>query len=331
MTQCSGSDLPVRLSVVIPAFNAAGYIEECLGSVIAQRDCPPFEVIVVDDGSVDETAQIVRMRFPSVRLFRKSNGGPGSARNLGVAHAKGEIIIFIDSDDVMLPGRLSVQGGFMLENSAVGLTFGNQRFQLDPEYNSNRDRGICDTDSFSVVQEAFRRLLMEGNFISNTSCAVRRDAYLAVGGQPEDVFVGGDYAMHCAIARRWPVAASCKYFTWYRQGSGTNLMASEHTYRGPVWVLREQLLTYGHTLEPREYAVAMRRWCHLANMLLRRIWVDFGRGETLQELEKLEPLLPVGLAWKWRVISLLPSDVGRVARNAKRALLGTAARKEAQA
>lgn len=308
------------LSVVIPAYNASAFIGSCLKSVFEQKDCPEFEVIVVDDGSTDGTYELVERDYPHVRLFQKNNGGPGSARNLAVDRARSEIVIFIDADDVMLPGRLEFQGRYMLDNPSIGLTFGNQCFQLHPDYDANRDRGICDSVEFTLVHQAHERLVVRGNFVANTACAVRREAYIKAGKQPEDVFVGEDYAMNLAIARYWPFAASRRYLTWYRQGHGGNLMASPHTYRGPLAVLANELVNHGQRLSFEAYRMGFGRWCAGANMLLRWVWVEKGHAAVLAEMETLRPLLPASLAAKWSAISILPAGVGRALRSLKRSV-----------
>ncbi|HMM53351.1 MAG TPA: glycosyltransferase family A protein, partial [Burkholderiaceae bacterium] len=92
------SDHPL-VSVIIPAYNTAGYIERCLQSVTEQtlRD---IEIIVVDDGSTDDTAARVEAHAdPRLTLSRKPNGGPSSAKNLGLDRARGEFVLLLDSDD----------------------------------------------------------------------------------------------------------------------------------------------------------------------------------------------------------------------------------------
>lgn len=308
----------IQLSIVIPAYNAAPYIAECLHSVMVQTDCPPFEVIVVDDGSTDGTYEIVEQKFPEVRLFRQSNAGPGAARNQGAEKAVGEILIFHDADDVMLPGRLSAQGEYMVSHIHVMLSVGNCSYQSKPDYNRNGAMGIASDDSFEIVPNAHSKLMFGENFVSTGATAVRREAFLAIDGFRQDVWVAEDYALGLEIARRWPIAASCRFLTWYRQEHGMNLMASEHTYRGPVVVLMEELQSHGDLLNRTEYAAAHRRWCKLANMLLRRIWADFGRSATLQEMAALHSLLPASLWWKWQALTLIPAPVGRIARQIKR-------------
>jgi glycosyltransferase involved in cell wall biosynthesis len=93
------------VSVITPAFNAAPYVRETLDSVLAQT-FTDFEVIVVDDGSTDETAAIVdwyAQRDPRVRVVRQANRGIAAARNTAIAHARGRFLALLDSDDLWFP------------------------------------------------------------------------------------------------------------------------------------------------------------------------------------------------------------------------------------
>lgn len=96
------------ISVVIPCYNAALWIRETLQSVLAQSH-PPAEIIVVDDGSQDESATIIATEFSDVQLIRLSNGGPSRARNIGAAQAQGEWLQFLDADDLLHPQKLAWQ------------------------------------------------------------------------------------------------------------------------------------------------------------------------------------------------------------------------------
>lgn len=99
----------LSVSAVIPAYNAAGTIERALNSVYAQTYADLIEVIVVDDGSADGTAEIVRRAFPDVILIEQANAGVSAARNAGAARATGEFIAFLDADDEWLPEKLQEQ------------------------------------------------------------------------------------------------------------------------------------------------------------------------------------------------------------------------------
>jgi glycosyltransferase involved in cell wall biosynthesis len=96
------------VSVVIPAFNAARYLGEALDSVFGQT-LTDLELVVVDDGSTDETPQVVQGYGSRVRYVRQPNAGVASARNRGVAESSGRYVAFLDADDVWLPGKLERQ------------------------------------------------------------------------------------------------------------------------------------------------------------------------------------------------------------------------------
>lgn len=99
---------PRLVSVVVPVFNGERFLREALESILGQ-DYRPLEVLVVDDGSTDRSGEIAR-EFPApVRLLRQANQGPATARNYGAASAAGEMIAFLDADDLWLPGKLGKQ------------------------------------------------------------------------------------------------------------------------------------------------------------------------------------------------------------------------------
>lgn len=94
------------ISVIIPLYNKESSIAQTLQSVFSQ-DYSDFEIVVVDDGSTDNSVEIVEaMNDPRIRLIKQANGGPSKARNTGVKYAKGEWIVFLDADDEMLPNAL---------------------------------------------------------------------------------------------------------------------------------------------------------------------------------------------------------------------------------
>ena len=88
---------PICVSVIVPAYNASATIGKTLEALSRQNCFQPFEVIVVDDGSSDNTADIVHS-FAAVKYFRQDNAGPASARNLGAKMAQGDYLAFTDSD-----------------------------------------------------------------------------------------------------------------------------------------------------------------------------------------------------------------------------------------
>src|SRR5919112_554735 len=92
------------VSVIIPCYNHAHYLDQAIESVLNQS-YRNFEIIVVDDGSTDETS-VVASRYERVRLFQQENQGLSGARNRGLGEAKGEYVVFLDADDRLVPGAL---------------------------------------------------------------------------------------------------------------------------------------------------------------------------------------------------------------------------------
>lgn len=116
------------VSVITAAFNSAGVIERNIRSV-ATQSLAPAEHIIVDDGSVDDTAAIVeslRREFPHLRLLRQANGGAAKARNAGIAAATGRYVAFLDSDDAWTGSKLESQVGFMTAEN-IAFSYGDYR------------------------------------------------------------------------------------------------------------------------------------------------------------------------------------------------------------
>ena len=119
------------VSVLIGAYNAAPYLGEAIESVLAQ-DYEPVELIVVDDGSTDGTADVARS-FAAVQVICQENGGNGAARNRAVAHASGELYAFLDADDRFTPGKLTLQEAALDADPELDMVFGHVREFLSPE------------------------------------------------------------------------------------------------------------------------------------------------------------------------------------------------------
>ena len=118
------------VSVIIPVFNGERYLAAAMESVLAQ-DYAPLELIVVDDGSTDASTDIVR-RCSAARGLAQPNQGNGAAKNTGLAAARGELIAFLDQDDVWLPGKLTAQAGQLLENPALSYVTCHCRLIREP-------------------------------------------------------------------------------------------------------------------------------------------------------------------------------------------------------
>ncbi|HEX8551481.1 MAG TPA: glycosyltransferase family 2 protein [Abditibacteriaceae bacterium] len=121
--------MSLEISVIIPTYNRGRVIQTTVESVLLQNiDADLVEVIIVDDGSTDNTWDVLQMLYgtnPRVRLFRTENSGVARARNFGLKQARGEFIAYLDHDDVWLPDKLKLQHAEITKNPDVGVVYCN--------------------------------------------------------------------------------------------------------------------------------------------------------------------------------------------------------------
>ena len=117
------------VSVIIPVYNGERYLSSAIESVLQQK-YRPLEILVVDDGSVDESAHVAQS-YTEVRYIYQENRGPAGARNTGIMAANGEFIAYLDHDDAWLPNLLEVHIGYLLSHPEVGFTICTGRCFLD--------------------------------------------------------------------------------------------------------------------------------------------------------------------------------------------------------
>ncbi|HEX8597882.1 MAG TPA: glycosyltransferase family 2 protein [Chloroflexia bacterium] len=204
------------VSAVITTYNYARFLPPAIESVLAQT-LPADEIIVVDDGSTDDTAQVVaRYADRGVRYVYKENGGGSSARNAGILASNCDFIAFLDGDDRWLPHKLERQVEQMVRYANVGLVSGGE-WQVDA-------RG---EHPYLVARQAieaagvYKQMLVE-NFIGNTSLAlVRRSVFDKVGMFDEKVPLGHDWDMWLRIAREYPISVIGEPLIYYTRHSGS--------------------------------------------------------------------------------------------------------------
>jgi glycosyltransferase involved in cell wall biosynthesis len=119
------------VSVIVPVYNGERFLAEALDSVCAQG-YSPLEVIVVDDGSTDQTAKVVDKFKDKVVYFFQQNSGPAAARNKGIASARGAFIAFLDADDLWAPNKVERQVDYLLQHPETGCVFTHQRIVIEP-------------------------------------------------------------------------------------------------------------------------------------------------------------------------------------------------------
>jgi cellulose synthase/poly-beta-1,6-N-acetylglucosamine synthase-like glycosyltransferase len=167
-------------SVIIPTFNRVALLKRMLESVWAQR-FTDFEVIVVDDGSTDGTAEFVRGLGGRVQLVTQTNLGPGAGRNNGARHARGEYLAFLDSDDLWFPWTLECFAKLIKQHSNPAVVGARLvEFSGEEELAAVREAG-AKADAF----EDYFASHASGYYVGAGMLVVRREEFIRVGAFTE--------------------------------------------------------------------------------------------------------------------------------------------------
>ncbi len=249
-----GTQAPV-VSVVIPAYNAAQYLPESIQSVLLQS-WQDFEIIIVDDGSTDNTQEVVgAFNSIKIRYVRQENsGGPSRPRNVGIHHARGKYISLFDSDDLMSRNKLAEAVSFLERYSDLGLVFANfevcnERGDIFPGTFLDECQTFWNLPKKQVGEKwfiiesalAYEHLLTE-NFIGTSGTVIPKAVFLSVGGFDEGTDGAEDRDMWLRISRRYALGFLNVVGHQYRrretgmQGRGTGALNPQK-----IRVMRKQL------------------------------------------------------------------------------------------
>jgi glycosyltransferase involved in cell wall biosynthesis len=190
-------------SVIIAAYNSAQTIDDAIDSVLAQTRAD-FEVIVVDDGSTDETPSRVQRyaHDPRVRLHRQDNAGPSAARNAGIALARGRYLGMLDSDDMWLPGYIERAVSALERHPEAGLVFADAWIleQASGRFRNGTELSRRHMPEHYIESEAALKLLVQFNFCA--SVMIPRQVLDYVGGHNLRLAQAEDYELCLRIIAR---------------------------------------------------------------------------------------------------------------------------------
>ena len=236
------------VSVIMPAYNASPYIGEAIRSVIDQ-DYPNIELIVVDDGSVDGSAEVAESFGSRVKVIRQANAGVAAARNRGLAAARGELIAFLDADDLWLPGKLSAQVAYLSQHPETAVVYGVfTRWHAKPD-------GSFDPPPVPVVQNPqspivadhsgwiYTELLL-GSIVHVITAMIRRDVADRLGGFDESLPTGEDYDFWLRMSRQFRAVKLNRVLAYYRIHS-TSITKVPRAENNEYAVLKKTLNQYG--------------------------------------------------------------------------------------
>jgi amino acid adenylation domain-containing protein len=199
------------ISVIIPAYNSAQYLPEAIDSVFSQTHSG-CEIIVVDDGSTDET-KIVCAKYSTVKYVYQSNQGLPAARNNGVEASSGQYLVFLDSDDCLLPSAIEIGLQAMQEHPEVGFVFGRYLYQL-----ARTDGSFVTENTFADQPKiaSYATILADRHRTQSACCMFQRDVFEAVGGYNRELWALEDIDLLLRIAQDFPIYYHQQIVSEYR-------------------------------------------------------------------------------------------------------------------
>ncbi|MFT3743910.1 MAG: glycosyltransferase family A protein [Pyrinomonadaceae bacterium] len=214
------------VSVVIPNYNYAHYLRETIDSVLAQT-YPDVEIVVVDDGSKDDSKEILAGYGGKIRTIFQQNQGVSAARNNGVAVSEGEFVAFLDADDAWLPTKIEKQVARFREDEELGLVHVGVD-EIDAEGNSlvHRLEGVE-----GKVCTALLMLKREGVLGGGSGMMVRRSVFDETGGFDLGLSTSADWDLHYRVSERYTVGFVPELLLKYRVHSSNmhaNVGVMEH-------------------------------------------------------------------------------------------------------
>jgi glycosyltransferase involved in cell wall biosynthesis len=293
-----------RISVIIPAYNAAPFLNDTISSVLGQT-LPPLEIIVVDDGSTDGTREIVHAFGSAVRLLQSDQRGASGARNLGAREAQGDWLAFLDADDVWLPSKLERQGASLDGQSPliycdrvnIGVLSGLPEVQSDiqPLYDG----------------DVFTDLLLIGNVITTSGVVMCADLFRRLDGFDEDprLLPAEDWDLWVRVAASHTICAVREPLIRYRLHASGMSRRLDRMSRARCLVV--------------ERALSSARGRRLPPIVRRRIWSETWRvngwdatrqgavGKAMSAYAKSAVYWPfAGGAWTGMARAVLARDAG---------------------
>jgi glycosyltransferase involved in cell wall biosynthesis len=260
---------PLRVTVLIDSYNYGRFIEEAIESVLTQ-DFPPeqFEILVVDDGSTDDTAERIRKFGTRIQYLYKPNGGQASAFNLGLQAAKGEIIGMLDADDYWLPGKLRRIVQEFEKHPDAGMVY-HRLQEFNMQSGQRKDSSFTAISGFVARN---RKDLLCYNLYPTSSLAFRRRCIEPLLPIPEGLTIQADSHLSGLIIFLAPIVAIGESLAVYRvheanlfhspgaQFSAERTQRRIKTFNTLTEGMKAWLQANGHDLDERNVRAFFMQW-----------------------------------------------------------------------
>ncbi|MCS6806057.1 MAG: glycosyltransferase [Blastocatellia bacterium] len=298
-----------QVSVVIPTYNCAAYLGEAVESVLAQtyRD---FEVVVIDDGSTDETEAMMRRYGPPVRYFRQPNRGVALARNHGIEQSRGRYVAFLDADDTWMPQKLERQLVALAGQPAYRACYS----AFVTMTSDRRPLGVRRSQRRGSV---WHDLLLYGNLIGTPSTVLcERSLALAAGGFDPLLSLGADWDMWIRLGALTEFLYVDEPLVWYREHGANMSRDAALLERDSLRVLQKgfAMAALPESLRMQRRAAFARNYMVLAGTYFHaRRYGDFLRcaaRAVALDVKQASYLAAFPLRWLSRRRSHLGSEIG---------------------
>lgn len=264
------------VSVIMPAYNVEQYVIEAIQSVLDQ-DYESVEILLIDDGSQDNTVELVRRSAPQVKIIQQANAGVAAARNTGLRHANGDFICFLDADDGWFPNKLTAQINYLQRNPNVGLVF-HKWFVWKPDatglYVKPKELPIPTLGEIDISRSGwiYPQLLLDC-IVHTSTVMMRRAVAETIGFFDTTLMSGEDYNYWLRVSRHYEIHKLTGVYSFYRivAGSLTNNIPrlDNYGYR----VIKEAIDQWGLSL-PNGTSLPKRG----ADKRLSQLAFDYGYG-----------------------------------------------------
>jgi hypothetical protein len=278
------------VSIVIPCYNQGRYLGDAIDSARRQSH-PHVEVLVVDDGSTDDIAGVVAVH-PAVACLRQDNAGTAAARNRGLRESHGELIVFLDADDRLLPDAIALGADHLSRHPDAAFVSGHVRL-----IDENGTSGVVPDQDHEPAGYA---ALLRWNYVWTPGVVMyRRRALAAVGGFDPSAGGSADFELNARIARRFPIACHHQVILEYRQHDANMTRDPAHMLRSAVSVRRGERRHARHRGARGAWKAGLRgAQAHFGARLIDRIKGDLIGGRLARAIGGLLCLLryhPAGL------------------------------------
>lgn len=268
------------VSIIIPCFGQAHFLPEAIESVLRQTYAH-IEIIVVDDGSLDDTWRVVSS-YPGLKYFCQNNQGVSMARNAGLVRSNGRYVLFLDADDRLLPA--AVQLGIDMFATYPDLALVHAPYFIIDRLGFKREHQPLDT-----VPKPYLELLKH-NHIGNTGCALfQRWVFTAVGLFDRSVDAAADYDLYLRTARKFRIGSHPEPIMEYRRHNANMSNNSALMLKGTLNALRKQLSYVNGNSELIEaYRQGRTFWKqNYGEQLVDDIWNDLSKRKLIESLRSL--------------------------------------------